>query len=83
MMEIDLLKPLVQIKIFMSVCWILFVALTSDVNFTLLGKVVIVIVTVMFVIGWFKYPYPLDVLVKNANEREREYRDQESSDEDA
>lgn len=83
MTEIDLLRPSVQIKIFLSVCWLVFMLIVRGVEFTILGKFFIVIFTILFVVGWFKYPYPLDVLVKNANAREKEYRNQESSDENA
>lgn len=82
-MEIDLLRPSLQIKIFLSVFWLVFMLIVRGVEFTVLDKIFIVIVTILFVLGWFKYPYPFNILVENANAREKEYNNQESSNEDA
>ena len=62
-MEIDLsriIKPAFQLKLFMTVFWIVFLIGVNGVQLDLLMKVIILIGTTLLVIGWFKYPYPIN-----------------------
>ena len=64
-MQIDLneiLRPSFQIKLFLSVFWIIFMVLMNGINLPFIADVVVVVSTCLLVIGWFRYPYPFNTI---------------------
>ncbi len=57
--------------------------IVRGVEFTILGKFFIAIGMILFVVGWFMYPYPFDIMVHDDNARKEESNNQESSNENA